>query len=87
MTVNHPQWGTMCEICFEQVTGDNAATDRNGDRWDVHTGECARQAGITAPSPTLHAEHHNTKIITSGTERTDNTPRPVYPDRDGDGNG
>lgn len=46
MTVGHPQWGTMCEICFEGLTVDTCAVDANGQRWDVCTGDCARQAGI-----------------------------------------
>lgn len=46
MAVNHPQFGTFCEICFEQLTPDKAAVDMEGVRWDVCAGECARQAGI-----------------------------------------
>lgn len=53
MTVDHPQWGTMCEICFEQLTVDTAATDTDGQKWDVCAGDCARQAGIVeAPTTT-----------------------------------
>jgi hypothetical protein len=37
----------MCEICFESMTVDQCAVDLNGDKWDVHAGDCARQAGIT----------------------------------------
>lgn len=50
MTVNHPNWGTMCEICFCQVILENAAEDENGQKWDVHSGECAKQAGIKEPN-------------------------------------
>lgn len=47
MTVNHPQWGTMCEICFHQLTPDKCAVDADGVRWDVCAGDCAEQAGIS----------------------------------------
>jgi hypothetical protein len=36
----------MCEICFEQVTVETAAEDEDGQKWDIHKGECAKQAGI-----------------------------------------
>lgn len=49
MTVNHPTWGTMCEICFCQVTLDDCAIDYDGVKWDVHSGMCALQAGIKEP--------------------------------------
>lgn len=49
MTVNHPIWGTMCEICFCKVTLDDCAIDHNGVKWDVHSGSCAKQAGIDEP--------------------------------------
>ena len=56
MTVDHPQWGTMCEICFEQLTVDTCAVDTDGQKWDVCKGECARQAGIREGEPGGH--HH-----------------------------
>lgn len=47
MAINHPQFGTFCEICYQQLTPDTCATDTNGQRWDICKGECARQAFIT----------------------------------------
>lgn len=49
MTVNHPTWGTMCEICFCDVDESTCAIDMNGVKWDVHSGDCAKQAGIIEP--------------------------------------
>ena len=46
MAVDHPQFGTFCEICFTGLTVSACAVDAGGDRWDVCKGECARQAGI-----------------------------------------
>jgi len=51
MTVNHPQWGTMCEICFEQLTPETCAEDLQGTRWDVCSGICAALAGIQEKDP------------------------------------
>lgn len=45
MTVDHPQFGLMCAICFSGLTPEQCATDAEGT-WDVCKGECARQAGI-----------------------------------------
>ena len=47
MTVNHPTFGTRCEICFTTLTAQTCAVDVEGVKWDVCPGECARQAGIT----------------------------------------
>lgn len=49
MTVNHPQFGLMCEICFAALTPDDCARDATGRAWDVCKGECARQAGLVEP--------------------------------------
>lgn len=46
MTVDHPQFGLMCEICFRGLTPDECAEDTNGKKWDICKGDCARQAGI-----------------------------------------
>lgn len=46
MTVDHPQWGLMCDICFRGLTPDDCAVDSAGNRWDICRGECARKAGI-----------------------------------------
>lgn len=55
MAVNHPTFGTFCEICFHQLTEQNCAVDTDGVKWDVCAGDCARQAGIrespAAPAP------------------------------------
>lgn len=46
MTINHPQFGFMCEICYRGLTLDDCVTDTDGQKWDVCKGDCARQAGI-----------------------------------------
>ena len=35
MTVNHPQFGTMCAICFTGLTPEQCAQDTDGQKWDV----------------------------------------------------
>lgn len=47
MAVNHPTFGTICEICFHGLTMRRCAVDTDGQRWDICAGDCARQAGIT----------------------------------------
>jgi hypothetical protein len=49
MTVNHKQFGNMCAICFCQFTPEDCAVDEDGQKWDVHSGLCAKQAGIKEP--------------------------------------
>jgi len=51
MTVNHPQFGTMCAICFNQLTPELCAEDTDGQKWDLCKGECARQAGMVEAAP------------------------------------
>lgn len=46
MTVEHPQLGLTCEICAGILYPEHCAIDLDGERYDVHGGECARQAGI-----------------------------------------
>lgn len=46
MTVNHPTFGTMCEICFSGLTPEDCAEDANGQKWDICKGQCAKDAGI-----------------------------------------
>lgn len=46
MAVNHPNFGTFCEICFEQLTVETAVEDEDGVKWDICKGDCAKQAGI-----------------------------------------
>lgn len=51
MAVNHPHFGTFCEICFRQLTVEKCAVDTQGVIWDVCAGECAVQAGIQEMPP------------------------------------
>ncbi len=44
--IDHPVFGTRCEICFERLELEDCAVDTEGQKWDVCAGECARQAGI-----------------------------------------
>lgn len=46
MTVNHPQFGTMCAICYAGLTPETCVVDIHGQKWDICKGECARLAGI-----------------------------------------
>ncbi len=46
MTVDHPNWGTVCCICFEGLTADKCAVDADGQKWDVCKGKCAKEAGL-----------------------------------------
>lgn len=46
MAVGHPVWGTICEICYCSVNLDNCAIAVEGTKWDIHSGACAKQAGI-----------------------------------------
>lgn len=46
MTVNHPQFGTMCAICFTALTPEECAEDAEGQKWDLCKGHCAQQAGV-----------------------------------------
>lgn len=46
MSVDHPQFGTFCCICFKGLTPETCAEDLEGDRWDCCKGDCAREAGI-----------------------------------------
>lgn len=39
-------WGLYCCICFENLTPETCAVDENGQKWDVHPGDCAMQAGL-----------------------------------------
>ena len=36
-----------CCVCGEQIAEFDWAIDDDGQAWDVHQGECARQAEIT----------------------------------------
>ena len=46
MSVNHPNWGLMCCICFSGLTKEKCVTDTEGVIWDVCKGQCALDAGI-----------------------------------------
>lgn len=46
MTVGHPTFGTMCEICYTGLTADTCVVDTDGVKWDICPGICAWQAGI-----------------------------------------
>lgn len=46
MTVNHPQWGTICAVCFSRLDEDSCVEDIYGAKWGVCKGLCAAQAGI-----------------------------------------
>lgn len=46
MTVEHPQFGTVCEICFTGLTAETCAEDTGGQKWDLCKGQCAWEAGI-----------------------------------------
>lgn len=65
MAVNHPHFGTFCEICFTGLTPSECATDTNGDKWDVCKGECATQAGITEPDTINELRTHKTVTPTT----------------------
>lgn len=51
MPIDHPHWGSYCEICFGGITVETCVTDTDGVKWDVHSGECAKQAGIDEADP------------------------------------
>lgn len=51
MTVDHPQFGTMCCICFRGLTPDECAVDNSGQKWDVCRGQCARDVWDSASFP------------------------------------
>lgn len=53
MTVDHPQWGLMCCICFNGLTPETCVVDEDGQKWDICKGQCAIDAGIIEliPSP------------------------------------
>jgi hypothetical protein len=46
MGVDHPTFGTFCEICFTTLTPDECAVDRDNQKWDICKGQCAGEAGI-----------------------------------------
>lgn len=50
VTVNHPQFGLMCCVCFEGLTEENCAQDTDGVKWDVCKGKCATDTGIEEAS-------------------------------------
>lgn len=56
MTVNHPQFGTMCAICFKGLTWKTCAEDVDGVKWDLCPGACAREAGLVEKSAVVPVE-------------------------------
>lgn len=38
----------MCCICFFYMQPDECYTDAHQQRWDLHPGRCAHEAGMTA---------------------------------------
>lgn len=69
MTVDHPVFGTMCEICFTSITPDTCVVDTDGVKWDICPGGCARQAGIVEAGSLPPGLCGN---------RGDHDPHPVY---------
>lgn len=67
MTVNHPVFGAMCEICFSTLTHEQCAVDHEGTAWDVCAGDCARQAGIFAPVAAMLVRKGSRRIVARGT--------------------
>lgn len=53
MAVDHKDFGTFCEICFRQLTYEQCAVDKDGQRWDVCAGDCGYQAGIEQLVPSM----------------------------------
>lgn len=41
-------YGLICCICFEGLTPETCAVDKDGQKWDVHPGQCATEAGLDA---------------------------------------
>lgn len=39
-------YGFICAICFKRLTVEECAVDSDGVKWDVHAGDCAREAGM-----------------------------------------
>lgn len=46
MGVDHRQFGTFCCVCMKGLKSEECAVDKDGVRWDVCKGECAREAGV-----------------------------------------
>ena len=43
-----PTDGSVCCICWSKIKVGQHARDAEGQRWDVHQGECAALAGIAS---------------------------------------
>lgn len=41
-------YGTICCICFAELTTADAYEDENGQKWDAHKGRCALLAGYVS---------------------------------------
>ncbi len=46
LVIDHPVFGTRCEICFAPLTVETCVEDTDGQKWDICKGDCAVQAGI-----------------------------------------
>ncbi len=44
--IDHPVFGTRCEVCFTVLTVEDCVVDMDGQKWDICVGDCAAQAGI-----------------------------------------
>jgi hypothetical protein len=49
-------YGLICAICFEGLTPEQCFVDEHSDRWDVHPGDCAVQAGLVDAGHILGTE-------------------------------
>jgi hypothetical protein len=43
----HPKWALYCAICFVMLTPETCVVDKDGMKWDLCPGKCARDAGIS----------------------------------------
>jgi hypothetical protein len=75
MGVDHPQFGTFCEICCSSLTVEQCAVDTDGTVWDVCKGGCARQAGIEEKK--CRHSHIRWRITATGEHEVDGVSRCV----------
>jgi hypothetical protein len=48
----------MCRICTGTLTPETTYVDRHGNRWDVHKGVCAIEAGEIDEVPLYHQSQY-----------------------------
>lgn len=46
MGFSRREWPLMCCVCFEGLTIDTCAIDKDGVKWDVCKGQCAMDVGM-----------------------------------------